>query len=96
MLYSRFQTRRLWHSLSFLPLLYVLLSLFYTSPFNTTNSDVKQSIATLVLFIALALFIVPLHYYDILALVAVFMLIVAVPIEGRWITRFWIAALLSA
>ena len=61
--------------------------LFHNSPFNKTSqsADAEQSIATLVLFIAFSFFIIPFHYYDMLALVAIFMMIVAVPLEGRWV-----------
>ena len=64
--------------------------LFYSSPVNTPGSspNSKQSIAILVLFIALSLLIVPLHSYDVLSLVAVFMMTTTVPLEGRWIIGF--------
>src|SRR4029077_12236330 len=63
---------------------------FHLSPFNeqSRTSDVQTSIATLILFIALSLFIVPLHHYDMVALAAVFMLTIAVPLDGRWLTGF--------
>ena len=65
----------------------VVAALFHYSPFNSPNENdkVEQSVATLLLFIAFSLFIIPFHYYDTLALVAVFMMIVAVPLEGRWL-----------
>jgi hypothetical protein len=61
--------------------------LFRNSPLNKTSqgADAEQSIATLVLFIAFSFFIIPFHYYDTVALVAIFMMIVAVPLEGRWV-----------
>ena len=63
--------------------------LFYRSPLNTppdNGVNARRSITTLMLFIALSLFIVPLHYYDLLSLVAVFLMIIATPLDGRWIT----------
>ena len=65
----------------------VVAALFHYSPFNSSNENdnVEQSVATLLLFIAFSLFIIPFHYYDMLALVAVFMIIVAVPLQGRWL-----------
>jgi hypothetical protein len=68
----------------------VVGALFHYSPFNSSNENdnVEQSVATLLLFIAFSLFIIPFHYYDTLALVAVFMMIVAVPLEGRWLMGF--------
>ena len=65
----------------------VVAVLFHYSPFNSSNEkgNVEKSVATLQLFIAFSLFIIPFHYYDMLALVAVFMMIVALPLEGRWL-----------
>ena len=65
----------------------VVAALFYYSAFNSSNENdnVEQSVVTLLLFIAFSLFIIPFHYYDTLALVAVFMMIIAVPLGGRWL-----------
>ena len=64
--------------------------IFHVSPFNAqdTSTDAKTSIATLILFMALSLFIVPLHHYDMVALAAVFMMTIAAPLDGRWLIGF--------
>ena len=65
----------------------VVAALFHYSrrsigPMKTTTRSISRNLAALYCFFP---FIIPFHYYDMLALVAVFMMIVAVPLEGRWL-----------
>jgi hypothetical protein len=59
---------------------------FYNSPLSKTPEieDAQQTVSTLALFVAISFFFVPLHYYDLIALVALLMMIIAVPLTGRW------------
>ena len=42
-------------------------------------------IATLALFVAFSLFVIPFHYYDMVALTVLFMVIIVTPLAGRWL-----------
>ena len=42
-------------------------------------------IATLALFVAFSLFVIPFHYYDMVALTVLFMMIIVTPLAGRWL-----------
>jgi hypothetical protein len=61
--------------------------LFYVSPFNKPPKIgiTQQIVANLALFIALSFFLIPFHYYDMISLVALLMMIIAVPLAGRWL-----------
>ncbi len=56
--------------------------------------DGRQRIASVALFIAITFFCVPLHDYDFVSLAILSMLIVAMPLAGRWVTA--IGLLISA
>ena len=60
---------------------------FYNSPLNKTSGieDTQQTVANLALFIAFSFFLIPFHYYDMIALVALLMMIIAIPLAGRWL-----------
>lgn len=62
--------------------------IFYKLPLNKspdTGDETQQAIATLALFVAASFFSIPFHYYDMIALVALLMMIIAVPLAGRWL-----------
>lgn len=60
---------------------------FYNSPLNNIEKidDTQQAVANLALFLAIVFFLIPLHLYDPMALVALLMMIIAVPLAGRWL-----------
>jgi hypothetical protein len=60
---------------------------FYNSSFNKAPEveDAQHKVASLALFVAITFFFVPLHSYDLVSLVALLMMIVAIPFAGRWL-----------
>jgi len=60
---------------------------FYNSSLNEAQEyeDVQNQIASLALFVAILFFFTPLHSYDIVSLAATWMMIVAMPLSGRWL-----------
>lgn len=59
--------------------------IIYNSPFNNPLeiSNSKDAIASLAIFIATSLFLVPLHYYDMVSLAILLMMIITAPLPGR-------------
>jgi len=51
----------------------------------TEPKSADHGIAILGVFIAFSLFVIPFHYYDMVALTVLFMMIVATPLAGRWL-----------
>ena len=60
---------------------------FYHSPFNNELGveDAQNQVACLTLFVAILFFFTPLHSYDLVSLAAMWMMLVAVPLAGRWL-----------
>jgi Glycosyltransferase family 87 len=60
---------------------------FYNSSFNNglEVEDAQHQVASLALFVAITFFFVPLHYYDLVPLAAMWMMILAMPLAGRWL-----------
>jgi len=59
---------------------------FYNSSLNSAREDWdrQHQIASFVLFIAIVLLFTPLHSYDIVSLAAIWMMVMSVPLAGRW------------
>jgi hypothetical protein len=73
--------------IAFLAAIICTVVVFYKSPLNKMPKveDTEQTVAVLALFVAASFFFIPLHYYDMVALVALLMMIIAVPLAGRWL-----------
>ena len=61
--------------------------IFYFSPINKTEKvyDAQEILAGLALFVAATFFFIPLHFYDMISLVILLMIIIATPLRGRWL-----------
>ena len=60
---------------------------FYQLPIGKprTIESAWQTAAGLAVFLATTFFITPLHYYDMISLVTLLMIIIAIPLRGRWL-----------
>jgi len=60
---------------------------FYALPIDRIKkmANAAQTVSSLALFVATTFFILPLHYYDMISLAVLLMIIVALPLQGRWL-----------
>ena len=90
--------------IGFLMAIICAVVVFFNMSLNKTPEiqHAQRQIASLVLFVASTFFLIPLHYYDLVSLAILLMVIVAIPLAGRWLIalglllcfrpgNFWVA-----